>query len=62
MLIYLQMAIRNLLQARRRTTLLGVALALVSMLLVILLTLSQGLADTMIGASTLLTSGHINVA
>ena len=59
---YLLIAMRNLLQARRRTCLLSLALGLVSMLLVILLTLSQGLADTMIGASTLLTSGHVNVA
>ena len=60
--VYLLIAARNLLQARRRTALLSTALGMVSMLLVLLLTLSQGISDTMIHASTLLTSGHVNVA
>ncbi len=62
MFLYLRLAARNLLQAKRRTTLLSVALGLVSMLLVLLLALSQGITDTMVESSTLLASGHINVA
>lgn len=60
--VYLLLAARNLVQARRRTALLSVALVLVSMLLVLLLTLSQGLSDTMVRSATLLITGHVNVA
>ena len=59
---YWLIAMRNLLQARRRTALLSSALALVSMLLVLLLSLSQGMSDTIFGSATLLSSGHVNVA
>lgn len=62
MRLYLIMAVRNLLQARRRSGMLFAALGLVAMLLVLLLTLSQGLSDTMIRSVTVLISGHINVA
>lgn len=60
--ILITIAARNLLQARRRTALLGTALALVTMLLVLLMALSQGVTDNMIRAATTLASGHINVA
>lgn len=59
---YFAIAFRNLIQARRRTLLLSTALALVSMLLVLLMALSQGITDTMISSATTLVSGHINVA
>ncbi len=59
---YWVIATRNLLQARRRTALLSGALALVSMLLVLLLSLSQGMSDTIFESATLLSSGHVNVA
>lgn len=55
-------AARNLIQARRRTFLLGLALALVTAMLVLLLALSQGIGDTMIRSATTLASGHVNVA
>ncbi len=60
--VYFEIAARNLLQSKRRTFLLGLALALVTMLLVMLLALSQGLTETMIRSATTLSAGHINVA
>ena len=60
--VYLVIAARNLLQARRRTLLLSLALGLVSLFLVLLMTLSQGMTDTMLRSATLLVSGHVNVA
>lgn len=60
--VYLEIAARNLLQARRRTFFLSLALGLVTMLLVMLLALSQGLTETMIRSATTLSAGHINVA
>ncbi len=60
--IYLIVSLRNLLQARRRSLLLSLALAMVTTLLVVLLALSQGLTDNMIKTATTLSSGHVNVA
>lgn len=60
--LYLEIAGRNLLQAKRRTFLLSLALGMVTMLLVMLLALSQGLTETMIRSATTLSAGHINVA
>lgn len=62
MKMYLLIAARNLIQARRRTLLIGSALAMVTMLLVLLLALSQALTDTMIASATTLQTGHVNVA
>lgn len=59
--IYLIVALRNLLQARRRSLFLSLALAMVSALLVLLLALSQGLTDNMLKSATTLASGHVNV-
>lgn len=59
--IYLKIAFRNLLQARRRSLLLGLALASVSMLLVFLLAISQGMTHSLIDVTTTLASGHLNV-
>ena len=59
--MYLRIAIRNLLQARRRTFFLSTALAMVTLLLVMLLSLSQGLTETMIRSATTLSAGHVNV-
>jgi putative ABC transport system permease protein len=60
--IYFIIAGRNLIQARRRSLLLGFALATVTMLLVLLLSWSNGIADTMIRSATALSSGHVNVS
>lgn len=59
---YLTIALRNLVQAKRRTALLTTALALVTMLLVLGLSLSNALSETMIRHTTALSSGHVNVA
>jgi putative ABC transport system permease protein len=55
-------AFRNLIQARRRTLLLGSAIAFVSLLLLFLLSISKGVSDRLIEASTLTSTGHVNVA
>ena len=60
--IFLRIALRNLVQARRRTALLSLALALVTLFLAILLALSQGLTETMIQSVTAQSTGHVNVA
>lgn len=60
--MYLTIAGRNLLQGRRRTLLLGAALGMVTMLLVVLLSLSAGIAEEMISSATTFSAGHINVA
>ncbi len=62
MKMFLVIAVRNLIQARRRTLLIGSALAMVTTLLVMLLSLSRGLTETMIYSATTLSTGHVNVA
>ncbi|MCC7382198.1 MAG: FtsX-like permease family protein [Deltaproteobacteria bacterium] len=59
---YLLIGGRNLIRARRRSLILGLALGAVTMLLVLLLALSQGLSDNMIRSATTLAAGHVNVA
>ncbi|MEE2902280.1 MAG: FtsX-like permease family protein [Myxococcota bacterium] len=59
--IYVLIAYRNLVQAKRRTLLLGLALASVTMLLVMLLSWSSGISETMVRSATALSSGHVNV-
>ncbi|WP_338867521.1 ABC transporter permease [Myxococcus stipitatus] len=55
-------AFRNLGTHRRRTLLLGGAIAGVTALLVILMALSHGMEETMLRSATTLGSGHVNVA
>lgn len=62
MRMYLIIAVRNLLQAKRRTALLSVALVSVTALLVLLTALAGGISDTMVRTATILMSGHVNVA
>ncbi len=58
----MMIAFRNLLQHRRRTLMLGGAIAGVTALLVILSCLSTGVRDTVIRSATTVSTGHINVA
>src|SRR5262245_14108228 len=58
----LRSALRNLIQAKRRSFFLGLALGSVTMLLMLLLALSQGLSDTMLRSASTLMTGHINVS
>lgn len=60
--LYLMIAARNLRQARRRTLLLGGALAFVTVLFVVFGSLLAGATDSMIRAATTLSTGHVNVA
>ena len=62
MLQLLLIAVRNLIQHRRRTLLLGVAIGGVTALLVILIELSTGLRSTILSSATTLMTGHVNVA
>jgi len=55
-------AIRNLLQHRKRSLLLGGAIAGVTMLLIFLTSLSSGVRKAMFEAATTIQTGHINVA
>jgi len=57
----LVIAFRNLVQARRRTALIATALAIVTMVMTLLLSLSQGLSETLLVSGTTLSSGHVNV-
>src|SRR5690554_307778 len=55
-------ALRNLLKAGRRTFLLMVAIASVTMLLVMMMALTEGIRTSVVHSATVLVSGHINVA
>ncbi|MCA9670302.1 MAG: ABC transporter permease [Myxococcales bacterium] len=57
----LLIAARNLRQNRKRTALLGIAIASVTALLVLLTSVSNGIQDTMLRAATTLSTGHVNV-
>jgi len=57
----LLIAFRNLMAHRRRTLLLGGAIAGVTGVLVLLMGLTNGLKTTMLETATTLTSGHVNV-
>jgi ABC-type lipoprotein release transport system permease subunit len=58
----LRIAFLSLWQARRRSLALGTAIASVSMLLVLMLGVSEGMNRSLIESSTTLLSGHVNVA
>lgn len=55
-------ALRNLIQARRRSLLLSTAIGMVTMLLVLLLAISQGISDNLVKSATTLSAGHVVVA
>jgi putative ABC transport system permease protein len=59
--VLFQIALRSLLQHRRRTLLLGLAIASVTALLVGLLGLSAGTRETIVKSATTLMTGHVNV-
>lgn len=61
MFTYILIAARNLVQARRRTMLLGGALAGVTVLLVVLQALSTGITRNLVESATILSTGHVNV-
>lgn len=59
--IYFIIAFRNLLQAKRRTFLLGTAIGMVTFLQVLLQSVGNGYMENLEEGTTALTSGHINV-
>lgn len=61
MRILLEIAFRNLLQARRRTLLLGLAIAIVACLFLVLRSVSSSVSQRMIESATTLSSGHVNI-
>lgn len=60
--IFFRIALRNLLQARRRSLFLMTAVGIVTALLVLLNSLSAGVSSNMVKAATTVSAGHINVA
>jgi ABC-type lipoprotein release transport system permease subunit len=56
-----RIAARSLLQHRRRTFFLALAIAGVTALLILLNALSSGISETMMRAATTLSTGHVNV-
>lgn len=54
-------AFRNLVQHRRRTALLGGAIAGVTLLLVLVFGLTHGVSETMMRSATTVSTGHVNV-
>lgn len=62
MRIFLIIAFRNILQARRRSIFLSIAVGIVTALLVLLTSLSNGISNNLVSAATTLSAGHVNVA
>ncbi len=62
MKVYFLIAYRNILQRRVRSLMLAVAIAAVAFIFTLLLSLVQGVKDTMIGNGTALMTGHVNIA
>lgn len=62
MRMLLLIATRNILKARRRTILLSVAIGGVTMLLMMMLSLTEGISQNVVKSATTLLSGHVNVA
>lgn len=61
MFTVLNIAFRNLIQAKRRTLLLGVAVAIVATLFLILRSVSASISERMVESATTLSAGHVNV-
>lgn len=59
--VLLSIALRNLIQSRRRTSLLALAIGLVTTFLVLLMSLSAGISENLVSSATSLSAGHVNV-
>lgn len=62
MKLYFIIALRNLLQAKRRTLLLGSAVALVTFIQIGLQSISNGYMEGLVRGATTVAAGHLNVA
>jgi putative ABC transport system permease protein len=61
-MVLARIALRNLFQARTRSLLLGLAIALVTAMLVLMLSLAGGIEGNLVRSATTLSSGHVTVA
>lgn len=59
--IFATIAARNLVQSGRRTLLLSIAISAVTFLLVLMLSLTQGISENVMRSATTLLSGHVNI-
>lgn len=59
--VLVSIALRNLMQSPRRTSLLALAIGLVTTFLVLLLSLSAGIAENLVTSATTMSAGHVNV-
>lgn len=62
MIQFFHIAIRNLIKNRTRSLILASAIMIVTMLLVVLLAITDGVQKTMFDNATTLLSGHVNIA
>jgi ABC-type lipoprotein release transport system permease subunit len=60
-LVDLRIAFMNLVEHGRRSSFLGIAIAVVTMLFVLLTALSSGIRHTLIDTATTLSTGHLNI-
>src|SRR5690348_13076487 len=60
-MVFLLIAVRNLIQARRRTLFLSLAIGLVTGMLVVLTSLGQGIDDNLVRSATTLSAGHVTI-
>lgn len=61
MRMLIHIALRNLVQARRRTLLLSLGLGIVAVMFVLLMSFSRSLGDSLLRTATTLTTGHVNI-
>lgn len=59
--VLFSIALRNLLQSPRRTSLLALAIGLVTTFLVLLMSLSAGISENLVTSATTMSAGHVNV-
>ncbi len=62
MLKLIRIAFRNIIKNRNRSIMLGSAIIIVTAILIILMAVTSGISDTMLKSSTMLMSGHVNIA
>jgi putative ABC transport system permease protein len=62
MRVIFDIAVRNLVQAWRRTALLSAAIGMVTLILVMLQAMAAGIEDSLVDAATTVSAGHVNVA
>ena len=59
---FMRIAFRNIIKHKNRSLMLGVAIIIVTTILIVLMATATGIESTMIKTSTMLMSGHVNIA